>query len=487
MQFEKAYDFLIKKLETETPKYISYHSQSHTVEVIQLATQLAEQERVHGKDLVLLKTAALFHDVGYLETYNGHEEFSCRMAESWLPQFGYTTDDIERINRMIMATKKPPSPHDDHLAKILCDANLYYLGTNSYRSKSNSLFKEMHEAGVVKDREQWRNSELKFLRDHGFFTNTAKASLTAQLRANEAFLKEHELGYKPQKRKGKNLEWLREGILMVAGVLLASFALKGFLVPNRFFDGGVTGISLLIHEIYHLNLGVVIVAANLPLIITSVYAVNLRFALKTLVSVIMLGLCLYLIHFPTMTGDHLLVPIFGGFFLGTGVGLTMRAGCAIDGIEILALYTFKKTSFTITEIIFAINIVIFSVAAYFFTFETALYSALTYFTATKTIDFVVEGLEAYIGVTIISGKSEIIKDRLVNELGRGITIYKGERGYLPGSFAKHEEVDIIFTVVTRLELRKLNNLVYDIDEKAFMFANMIRDAAGGIIKRRHVH
>jgi uncharacterized membrane-anchored protein YitT (DUF2179 family) len=209
--------------------------------------------------------------------------------------------------------------------------------------------------------------------------------------------------------------------------------------------------------------------------------------MKTLVCIVLLGLCLLLIPYPVITSDKLLVSIFGGFFLGIGIGLTMRAGCAVDGIEVLALYTWRRSSFTISEIILALNIVIFSLAAFRFGIPVALYSMLTYFTASKTVDYVVEGIEAYTGVTIISGKSDIIKDRLVNELGRGITVYKGERGYLPGKFEIHEDCDIIFTVITRLELRKLKNLVHDVDHKAFVFASTIRETSGGVIKRRHMH
>ncbi|MFZ1800863.1 MAG: YitT family protein, partial [Chitinophagaceae bacterium] len=165
----------------------------------------------------------------------------------------------------------------------------------------------------------------------------------------------------------------------------------------------------------------------------------------------------------------------------------MRAGAALDGIEVLALYTLKRTSFTITEIILGLNILIFSVAAFEFGIETSLYSILTYFAATRTIDYVVEGIQAYTGVTIISGKSEAIKYELVNNLGRGITVYKGERGFLPGKFEVSTEVDIIFTVITRMELRKLKNLVYDVDPRAFVFANTIKEAAGGILNRRHTH
>lgn len=183
----------------------------------------------------------------------------------------------------------------------------------------------------------------------------------------------------------------------------------------------------------------------------------------------------------------LIVAVFGGAFLAIGIGLVMRAGAALDGIEVLALYTLKRTSFTITEIILGINIIIFSVAALKFGIETSLYSVLTNFAATKTIDYVVEGIQAYTGVTIISSKSEEIKHQLINNLGRGITVYKGERGFLPGKFDVSADCDIIYTVVTRLEMRKLKNLIYEIDSEAFVFANTIKEASGGIIKSRVKH
>ena len=183
----------------------------------------------------------------------------------------------------------------------------------------------------------------------------------------------------------------------------------------------------------------------------------------------------------------LIVAVFGGAFLAIGIGLVMRAGAALDGIEVLALYTLKRTSFTITEIVLGNNIIIFSFAALKFGIETSLYSVLTYFAATKTIDYVVEGIQAYTGVTIISAKSEEIKHQLVNNLGRGITVYKGERGFLPGKFDVSVDCDIIYTVVTRLEMRKLKNLIYEIDSEAFVFANTIKEASGGIIKSRVKH
>jgi len=280
---------------------------------------------------------------------------------------------------------------------------------------------------------------------------------------------------------------IKDLVFIVLGVVTAAFALKGFLVPNNFFDGGVSGISLLIHEIYHFNLAYVILIVNLPFIIVGMFVINRQFALKTFVSIVLLGICLNYLPYPVITSDKLLVSIFGGFFLGAGIGFTMRAGCALDGIEILALYTGRRSSFTVTEIVFGINIIIFLIAAFKFGLPTSLYSMLTYFTASKTVDYVVEGIEAYTGVTIISSESEQIKNRLVNEMGRGITVYKGERGYLPGNFEVHNDVDIIFTVVTRLEMRKLKNLVNDVDAKAFVFASTIKEASGGVIKRRQRH
>lgn len=281
--------------------------------------------------------------------------------------------------------------------------------------------------------------------------------------------------------------WLHDTIYIVTGILFSGFALKGFLIPNKFFDGGVTGISLLISELYEFKIAYVIILVNIPFIILGAFQVNRAFAFKTVAAVVGLGLCLLFLPYPQVTSDKLLVSIFGGVFMGIGVGLAIRGGCALDGIEVLALYTGKRVSFTISEIILGINIIIFLIAAFKLGLPTALYSILTYYTASRTINFVIEGLEEYTGVTIISAESESIKKQLVMSLGRGITIYKGERGFLKGSFDIHQPVDIIFTVVTRLEVRRLRNLVHDIDPKAFVFTNIIKEAAGGVLKRRARH
>ena len=283
------------------------------------------------------------------------------------------------------------------------------------------------------------------------------------------------------------LAHVKDAAYIIAGILICGFALKSFLVPNKFFDGGVTGISLLIHELYHINIAYIIIPANIPIIIMGIFQVNSRFAWKTMAAIIGVGICLQFIPYPVITSDKLLVSIFGGVFMGTGIGMAIRGGCALDGIEVLALYTLKRSSFTVSEIILGINIVIFSIAAFKLGIPTALYSVMTYYAASHTINFVIEGLEEYTGFTIISGQSELIKQELVLKLGRGITIYKGERGFLKESFEVSHPVDIIFTVVTRLEVRRLRNIVYSIDPKAFMFTGTIKEAAGGVLKKRARH
>lgn len=486
MRYEQAYAFLMPKLEAELSPQLAYHNADHTRSVIDAAIYLGQKENITGDQLVILKTAALFHDAGFLQQADEHEEISCILARDHLPAFDYTDEQIDHICRIIMATRLPQTPVDT-LGEILCDADLFYIGKKGYDNNAEKLYRELKHRGTLGKDDSWQLQQVEFLSAHRFFTTTAKTELEPM---KQQVLKELSTGLKKNlggEHKESTATLLQDLLFMILGVTIAAAALKLFLVPNHFFDGGVTGISLLIHESYHFNLGLVILVLNLPLIAVSYYSVGKRFALRTLLSVILLGVALLLIPNSAVTLDKLLISIFGGAFLGIGIGLVMRTGAALDGIEVLAVYTLKKTSFTITEIILGINIIIFTIAGFRFGLNTALYSILTYFAATRCIDYVVEGLQAYTGVTIVSSKSETIKYQLVNTLGRGITIYKGERGFLPGQFNVSADCDIIFTVITRLEWRKLKNLVYDIDPKAFIFASTIREASGGIINRRHAH
>lgn len=282
-------------------------------------------------------------------------------------------------------------------------------------------------------------------------------------------------------------ESFKDYAFMLLGILCISFALKSLLMPNNFFDGGVTGIALLLYKKYHINIALIFILLNIPFLLLGGKLINKSFAIKSIIGVIILGLCLLFIPFQEISDDKLIVSVFGGFFIGLGVGFGMKSGIALDGIEVLAVYTGKKVGFSMSEIILGINILIFLVAGIFFGLESAFYSMLTYFVASKTIDYVVEGFEEFTGVTIISSKSEEVKEFLVLQMGKGITVYKGERGFMKDSFEISTPTDIIYTVVTRLEVRKLKNAIHQIDEKAFIFSSSIKETAGGVLKKKHSH
>ncbi|MBK8626397.1 MAG: YitT family protein [Saprospiraceae bacterium] len=481
MQYNQVYNFILPKLEKDLSPLYTYHNAEHTISVISSAEHLAMAEDVMSEhDIKLLKTAALFHDTGFLVDAENHEDHSCALAKKHLPNFNYTEEDIASICALILSTKIPQNP-SNKLARILCDADLFYLGTSHYTERSKKLLLEFNNLGITLDDRQWAEKQLHFLEKHTFYTQTARNECDTNKKKTIHELKSK---FKTQTANNRNISaFMSDSFINIVGVLLSAFALKGFLVPNHFFDGGVTGMSLLFHEIYHINLAYVIILFNIPFVIISYFSIGQSFSLKMFGSVVLLGICLVLMPTIALTSDKLLISIFGGVFLGLGVGLIMRAGSALDGIEVLALYTLKKTSFSITEIILGINIIIFSIAAINFGIETALYSILTYFCATRTIDYVVEGIQAYSGVTIVSSLSDEIKYHLVEKLGRGITIYKGERGYLPGNFDVHTPCDLIFTVITRLELRRLKNVVHNIDPKAFIFVSAIKESSGGVLKK----
>ncbi|MGB5942896.1 MAG: YitT family protein [Leeuwenhoekiella sp.] len=275
---------------------------------------------------------------------------------------------------------------------------------------------------------------------------------------------------------------IRNFIYIVLGVFSAAFGFEGFLLTNEFIDGGATGISLLLDVLTDVPFPVLIFLVNIPFIILGYKIIGKRFAIKTTLAILGLGLCIELIHFPNVTNDDLLVAIFGGFFLGAGIGLAIRGGAVIDGTEVLAIFISKRLGTTIGDVIIVINILIFSVAAYLLSIEIALYSMITYISASKTLDFVIEGIEEYIGITIIAVHSEDIREMIVHKLGRGVTIYKGKGGYSK----EHDgtDVDIVYTVITRLELSRLQIEIQKIEPKAFIVINSIKDIKGGIVKRR---
>lgn len=273
--------------------------------------------------------------------------------------------------------------------------------------------------------------------------------------------------------------------LITIGIFSAGFGFKGFLLTNKFIDGGATGISLLISALSHIPLYYLIPLINLPFVIMAYKTVSRNFAIKTALAILGLSLCLAYVKFPNVTNDNILVAVFGGFFLGAGIGLSIRGGAVIDGTEVLAIYLSKKLGTTIGDIIIIINVIIFSTAAYFLGIEVALYSMITYLAASKTLDFLVEGIEEYIGVTIVSSRCEEIKEMIYTKLGRGVTVYNGKKGF--GKRGLKEDNDIIFTVITRLEVSKLNTELEKIAPNAFVVMHSVKDTKGGMIKKRPLH
>ena len=285
------------------------------------------------------------------------------------------------------------------------------------------------------------------------------------------------------KRVRNNL--FRDIVLLTAGMFSAGFGLKGFLIPNHFIDGGVTGISLLVTQVTGVSLPLLLVLINLPFIFLGYFQIGRLFALKTILAIVGLALCVAFINYPVVTSDRLLIAVFGGFFLGVGIGLAVRGGGVLDGTEVLAVYASRRTNLSIGDIILIFNIIIFGAAAYFLKIETALYAVLTYFVASKTVDFIIEGIEEYTGVTIISHRNAEISRFITETLGAGVTVFKGVSGFgKSGHVAR--DTNILYTVITRLELSRLKNEIKLIDPRAFIIMQSVIDAKGGMIRRKAI-
>ncbi len=271
--------------------------------------------------------------------------------------------------------------------------------------------------------------------------------------------------------------------LMTVGIFSAGFGLEGFLIPNGLIDGGVMGISLLINRETGIALSILLILINLPFMLLGWKQLSKIFAIKSIIAIALLALVIATVQFPMVTNDKLLVAVFGGFFLGAGIGLTIRGGGVIDGTEILAISLSKKRSITVGDFILVFNILIFTVAAYLLTIEIALYSILTYLAASKTVDFILEGIEEFTGVTIISPHNPEIAQMIKEKMRRGLTIYSGKRGY-GKSGEKNDMTEIIFTVVTRLEITRLTGEIEKIDPNAFIVTQSIKDTRGGMVRKR---
>lgn len=283
------------------------------------------------------------------------------------------------------------------------------------------------------------------------------------------------------------LKLFKDVLLIITGIVSAGFGINGFLQSSRFIDGGITGISMLISQVFGFPISILLALLNLPFIIIGYKRIGPRFALKTSLAILGLGLCLAFLPYPDVTPDKLLTAIFGGFFIGTGIGLAMRGGAVLDGTEIAAVLLSKSSAILkVSDVILLFNVLIFTAALFFLGVEPALYSIITYFAASKMIDYVLNGIEEYTGVTIISDYNDEIKDMIIKKLHHGITIYTGSSGH--GRHGeKRLEKDILYTIITRLEVKNLQNEINKIDPDAVVINQSINSIKGGIVKKRALH
>jgi uncharacterized membrane-anchored protein YitT (DUF2179 family) len=279
----------------------------------------------------------------------------------------------------------------------------------------------------------------------------------------------------------------KNAFLIVLGILSAGMGLKGFLLSSRFIDGGVTGISMLLSDVLGFPLAILILVINLPFIALGYRQIGKKFAVKSALAIAGLSICLAVIKYPDITPDKLLTAVFGGFFIGAGIGLAIRGGAVLDGTEIAALLVSRKSHLLkVGDVILILNIFIFLAAAFFLGVESALYSILTYAAASKTIDFLLHGIEEYTAITIISPKHEEVKEAIINRLHRGVTVYRGQGG-MGSKGVVNSELEILYCVVTRLEIGSIKNVIRKIDPTAFITTHSLSDVEGGLIKKTALH
>lgn len=269
---------------------------------------------------------------------------------------------------------------------------------------------------------------------------------------------------------------------ILAGIMSAAMGIHGFLISSNFIDGGVTGVSMLLEKITGIQLAILLPAVNLPFIAIGYRQMGRAFAIRSCLAIAGLAVVLATVHFPDVTSDKVLTAVFGGFFIGAGIGLTIRGGAVLDGTEIAALMISKRSSLLkIGDVILVFNIILFLVAMSTLGVEPALYSMLTYFTAAKTLDYVIHGIDEYTAITIVSDRSDLIKDRITKELGRGVTVYLARGG------STDVRKDVIYSVVTRLEIGKVKSIIKEMDKEAFFVVQPLAAVHGGVMKKKFIH
>lgn len=272
-----------------------------------------------------------------------------------------------------------------------------------------------------------------------------------------------------------------EVIQLSLAVLLASIGLKAFLLPNNFLDGGVTGVSILMSELTGVELSVWLPILSVPFVIVGWFTVSKRILVKSIAGIVALSLVIHFENFAPITDDKLLVSIFGGLFLGAGIGLAIKNGAVLDGAEILGIFINEKTGISIGVVILWFNVILFIFTGLLFSLEIAMYSILAFLVTAKTIDLIIEGFEDYAGLMIVSNESEAIQKAMAEKGGQGMMVYGGASGV--GRYGKKEGMEVIHTIVNRIDVKKVYRIIDEIDDEAFIIEFDVNNVKGGVLRK----
>lgn len=279
--------------------------------------------------------------------------------------------------------------------------------------------------------------------------------------------------------KAKQL--INESFQIFIGIIIASIGLKAFLLPNGFLDGGVTGISILISEIVDIEVSYILLIISLPFLLMAWKTLTKKIVIKSFLSITALAVIIHFENFSSLTDDKLLIAIFGGLFLGAGIGLTIKNGAVLDGSEILGIYIHDRFGISIGKVILLFNIILFAITAFVISIEVSMYSTLTFLVTAKVIDFIIQGFENYVGLMIVSKKNNEIESELIGKINIGITVYRNAKGY--GQRGHKDQSEVIHTVINRIDINRTYNLIQQIDEKAFIIEFDVNNVKGGILKK----
>ena len=284
------------------------------------------------------------------------------------------------------------------------------------------------------------------------------------------------------RRRKTAMDWIKKYLVLIIGSLIYSAGLEIFLVPNNIIDGGIVGISIMASYLTGIPFGVYMLVLNLPFLYLGYKQIGKTFAISTIISIIALSIFSeFLEPVPQITQDYFLAAIFGGIIAGAGVGLVIRQGGSLDGTEITAIILDRKTSFSVGEVVMFFNLFILGAAGFVFGWDKAMYSLVAYFIISKMIDVVLKGLDESYAVMIVSDEYEEIADALMHRLGRGVTYLHGQGAYTG------DDKQVLYCVVTRLEVVKLKEIALEKDETAFVTINPVHDSVGGRFKKKSIH